>query len=392
MTNEKLQNKKANLLFNKEKRSAVIADTKAKPAYLNQRSLLTHFIFGPYVLLPIISSLVWLGGLLALIGLWTSQGKPKYRGDEASVVFVSDVGAANHTLFICITVLTAVFYVLSLWAERWLRHMDRLPEDVRKRERVLDWLAIFFGTIGGIALIMLGVFDTFDYSTVHWSMTVIFIVGVAISAIFQSAEIFALKKDHPDRQHLRRSAFIKVFVATTAIAAAITFAGLYGACKGDADTPRCNNITSGAAGVEWGLAFWLTFYILSLVLDLWPAGKTSPRYLRRLAKWQEQNEPHNLEHDFTGRNAFAAYPERWQGADGQALPENAPVDSGVVAYPVPAGSPPAHGYSNSTEPLPLSATPHNFEGAGYRESYDRSARPSTTYGSDTGLVGGRQYA
>jgi hypothetical protein len=35
--------------------------------------------------------------------------------------------------------------------------MDRLPEDVRKRERVLDWLAIFFGTIGGIALIMLGV-------------------------------------------------------------------------------------------------------------------------------------------------------------------------------------------------------------------------------------------
>lgn len=90
MTNEKLQNKKANLLFNKEKRSAVIADAKAKPAYLNQRSLLTHFIFGPYVLLPIISSLVWLGGLLALIGLWTSQGKPKYRGDEASVVFVSD--------------------------------------------------------------------------------------------------------------------------------------------------------------------------------------------------------------------------------------------------------------------------------------------------------------
>ena len=35
--------------------------------------------------------------------------------------------------------------------------MDRLPEDVRKREKVYDWLAIFFGTIGGIALILLGV-------------------------------------------------------------------------------------------------------------------------------------------------------------------------------------------------------------------------------------------
>jgi hypothetical protein len=65
--------------------------------------------------------------------------------------------AANHTLFICITVLTAVFYILSLFAERWLRHMDRLPEDVRRREQILDWFAILFGTIGGIALILLGV-------------------------------------------------------------------------------------------------------------------------------------------------------------------------------------------------------------------------------------------
>ena len=90
MVDEKLKNKKANLLFNKEKRQAVLADSKEKPAYLNQRNILSHFIFGPYVLLPIISSLVWLGGLLAMIGLWTSQGKPRYRGDEATVVFVSD--------------------------------------------------------------------------------------------------------------------------------------------------------------------------------------------------------------------------------------------------------------------------------------------------------------
>lgn len=90
MASEKLHNTKPNLLFNKEKRQAVKADVKDKPAYLNQRNIFTHFIFGPYVLLPILSSLVWLGGLLAMIGLWTSQGKPKYRGDEATVVFVSD--------------------------------------------------------------------------------------------------------------------------------------------------------------------------------------------------------------------------------------------------------------------------------------------------------------
>jgi hypothetical protein len=175
----KMENRKSNLLFNKEKRQAVLADSKAKPYYLNQRTLFSHFFFGPYVLFPIISGLTWLGGLLALIAIWVKQGKPRYKSDEATVVFVSDgtyfrnlfqfdkgvsnnspimytVGAANHTLFICITAVTAGFYILSLFAERWLRHIDRLPEDVRRRERIFDWLAIFFGTLGGIGLILLG--------------------------------------------------------------------------------------------------------------------------------------------------------------------------------------------------------------------------------------------
>ena len=132
------------------------------------------------------------------------------------------------------------------------------------------------------------------------------------------------------------------------------------------------------------------------VASVWPAGKTSPRYLRRLAKWQEHNEPHNLEHDFTGRQAFSTYPERWQGADGRALPADNHVhgagDAGMVdAYPPPQGvaPPPMSSVNNANTALPLSATPHAFEG-GYRESYDRSARPSTTYGSEAGLV--RQHA
>jgi hypothetical protein len=92
---ERLQNKKPNLLFNKEKRQQVQADIKDKPAYLNQRNIISHFFFGPYALLPVISALVWFGGLWALLGLWVSQGKPRYRGDEASVVFVSD-GESNQ--------------------------------------------------------------------------------------------------------------------------------------------------------------------------------------------------------------------------------------------------------------------------------------------------------
>lgn len=53
----------------------------------------------------------------------------------------------------------------------------------------------------------------------------------------------------------------------------------------------------------------LVFYFLTLVMDLWPAGKSSPRYMRRLAKWQEK---HGEGDDFTGRRAFGEFPERWQ--------------------------------------------------------------------------------
>jgi hypothetical protein len=39
-------------------------------------------------------------------------------------------------LFIGICVVTSAFYILSLLAERWLRHVDRLPVDLRTREKI----------------------------------------------------------------------------------------------------------------------------------------------------------------------------------------------------------------------------------------------------------------
>ena len=87
-------------------------------------------------------------------------------------------------------------------------------------------------------------------------------------------------------------------------------------CSGDSvangsrSEATCTKITGAAGALEWTVAFILFFYFLSLILDLWPAGKSSPRYMRRLAKWQEKN---GEGHDFTGRRAFDEYPERWQG-------------------------------------------------------------------------------
>ncbi|KAJ9101253.1 hypothetical protein QFC21_003472 [Naganishia friedmannii] len=265
---------------------------------------------------------------------------------------------------------------MSLLAERWLRHVDRLPSDVRRREQILDWLAILFTCIGSAGLCLLSIFDAFNHSTIHWCMTVVFIVGVAFSAIFQSGEIWSLHKDHPDRQHLRRNSIYKLIIVTFAVCEAIAFGVLYGICSGKADSARCNRITSGAAAMEWAVSFTLIFYWLSLVMDLWPSGKTSPRYLRRLARWQEKHDPAALAHDFTGREAFAADPAAWKDPKtGNALPVN--------VRDVPAGGEGGNPYPDAP------GYPGGYEG-GYEQRVmadgGRSGRPSTQYGSEAGLT------
>ena len=182
--------------------------------------------------------------------------------------------------------------------------------------RLSDALAIVLGIIGGAALILLSIFDAFDYSTIHWSMTVVFVVAVALSAIFQTGEVWSLHKDHPDRKSLLRNSIIKLLIILVAVACAVAFGVCYGLCDGsatahnDRSAATCNRITSVSAAMEWAVALVLVFYFFTLAADLWPAGKSSSRYMRRLAKWQEK---HGEGDDFTGRRAFGMYPERWEG-------------------------------------------------------------------------------
>ena len=135
----------------------------------------------------------------------------------------------------------------------------------------------------------------FRSPTVHWVGTGVFVVCVAISAVFQTLEILALKKDHPDRSHLLRNAVLKLVIVTLAIAMAITFGCLYAFGKksditsqNPAEAAKANRLRSAAAVLEWSIALVLDAYFFTLVLDLWPASKSSPRYLRRMAKWEGQ--------------------------------------------------------------------------------------------------------
>ncbi|KAK4704515.1 hypothetical protein P7C70_g1690, partial [Phenoliferia sp. Uapishka_3] len=237
-------------------------------------------IHGFYWAFPILATVFWSATLLGLLLWWIIDDHHKtYQIDEATVVFISDVGAAHRGLFIPGCALTWIFYSATLFAERWLRHLRRIPGALAVKDRWASIVAVFFGVIGGFALLLLSIFNAFEYSTAHWCLTAVFVVCVAISAAAQTLEIMWLERDHRDRKHLRRNAIWKLVIVAVAIAFAIVFGATYGACRHtqNADVApqgRCNTVKSVSAACEWFIAFVFDVYLLTLALDLWPAHKT----------------------------------------------------------------------------------------------------------------------
>lgn len=232
--------------------------------------------YGGYIHIAVVATLVWLANLIGLLLLWTvNHNTPisQYDPAEPGVLFISSVGAVHKKFFIGMNAATWFMYTLCLFCERWLRHVDRIPGTVRSRERTFDILALCFAFIAGGALTFLGIFDSKHHGQAHWSLTVVFIVCVVLSAIFQTAEVHALAKDHPMRNHLKRNKWIKLFVVVWAVIGAIIFGITYS-----------QDMRSVAAIFEWIIAFVFDIYLATFVLDLWPAAKTSPRQQRRMSE------------------------------------------------------------------------------------------------------------
>lgn len=106
-----------------------------------------------------------------MLATWAAEGHPKYKADEGNIAYISDVGAHLKPLFIsifsflintdgvAICAITAPGFVLSQAIDRFLRHKGRLAPNNRNREKWMSWLSMFFSTVGGIALILLSIFD-----------------------------------------------------------------------------------------------------------------------------------------------------------------------------------------------------------------------------------------
>lgn len=69
------------------------------------------------------------------------------------------------------------------------RSSHSLVAYIRQREKILGIFAIVGSFIGGLGLILLSIFDTGRFRSTHRAFLLVFIIGVALSAIFTVLEV-----------------------------------------------------------------------------------------------------------------------------------------------------------------------------------------------------------
>jgi len=195
--------------------------------------------------------------LLAMIITWAAQGEGRYPWQNSTIPYISDIGASFlQPLFIAGSAVTAVAFVAALATERLLRHSGRLHAHLRGRERVCSYLAIFGAFIGGLALILLSCFNVHLHKTLHDTFLLVFIVGVALSAVFSICEFRWISHNYEYVREVRFAYITKGVIAGILIVLAIAYAITF-------------KLASSVGGVlEWIIAFGFTFYLLTFAYDL----------------------------------------------------------------------------------------------------------------------------
>ncbi|RVD83498.1 uncharacterized protein DFL_007885 [Arthrobotrys flagrans] len=216
---------------------------------------------------PIIGSIVWIGTLLGLLITWLADGSPHYESmdtDGQNIAYISDIGADYlKPLFITGSSITSVCFVLSLFGARWLRHRGRILPNTSMTQRVFSIISIIGAIIGGIGLVLLAVFDTRRYTTLHRVFLVVFCGGVLVSALGTVLEYWRLKRNYKTSRALTISMWTKLIFFIVEFALAIAFGILM----------RNRNHNAGAI-VEWVLGILFTGYLLSFNFDLLPAARS----------------------------------------------------------------------------------------------------------------------
>ncbi|CAK5268832.1 unnamed protein product, partial [Mycena citricolor] len=212
-----------------------------------------------YIWIPLFGAFIWFGTILSMLITWLAQGgtgRPRYPSQDSSVPYISDVGAdLLKPLFVTGCCITAVALVVSLSLERYLRHSGRLIPAMRRREKVFSTLAVLSAFIGGLGIILLSIFDTKRFPTLHDIFLLVFMVGVVLSALFTCVEYRWISHDFRFIRELRRAYIAKGLIAFILVVLAIAFAATF------------TSSTSTGAILEWTIALGFTFYMLTFYYD-----------------------------------------------------------------------------------------------------------------------------
>lgn len=235
-----------------------------------------------YWWLPLLASVVWLSMLLGMLLHWIidthSRHYPSMHSGQR-IAFISDIGAQElKPMFITMCSVCTVLFDLSFAAELWLRKRGRLAPNKSTAEVVLMAMTILFAIVGTAGLILLSIFDTWRHNKLHNIFLLLFIGGYWISAIFICAEYQRLGIKYREHRILRISFWIKLTFILAELFLCIAFAST--SWTGHRNT---------AAVLEWIVALVFTFYVLSYVIDLWPAVRTKDRR-QRFVKPAEMEE------------------------------------------------------------------------------------------------------
>ncbi|KAJ7671580.1 Frag1/DRAM/Sfk1 [Mycena polygramma] len=237
-----------------------------------------------YVWIPIFGSFIWFGTILSMLITWLAEGgtsRPRYSSQEESIAYISDVGADFlKPLFVTGCCITAVAFFSSLLIERYLRHSGRLIPTMRRREKVFSVLAVLGSFIGGLGLILLSIFDTKRHPSLHRGFLLMFMAGVAISAIFTCIEYRWLSKDFFYLRQLRTAYIAKGIIVTLLVCLAIAF----GICL------FTQSAFNAGAILEWTISLGFTFYLVTFYFDLRQAkgvhkGELTPQRMQSQRRW-----------------------------------------------------------------------------------------------------------
>ncbi|OBA24439.1 hypothetical protein METBIDRAFT_38062 [Metschnikowia bicuspidata var. bicuspidata NRRL YB-4993] len=248
-----------------------------------------------YYCIPLIALVVWWGMLIAMLAYWGAQGRPIYafmNGDTQSLVYISDIGATNlNPLFIACTGFQLIFFVGTLVMEYVLRRAHKLQPYVSSKQPIFAIISIILAVIGELGILMVAIFKTDTYHSVHMAMVGVFIFFVFWACFFNFLNSFIFgnfpQRLHPNHERVifgkhkwLNLYMVSFFAKLVWLIAAVAFAIAFGVLMKE------GNDTLSAV-FEWTISFWYGVLLVFWSMDLFPSAVKHYR-IRHPEKYDEK--------------------------------------------------------------------------------------------------------